>query len=117
VCICAVGRTLADAVAAAGKLAAEGVEATVWDVRCCSPLDADMIADAARHGRVVTVEDGIAAGGIGAAIADALRTTDGATPEIRVLGLPTQFLTHGSPDDILARHGLDAAGIAAAAGA
>ncbi|MDA3007440.1 MAG: 1-deoxy-D-xylulose-5-phosphate synthase [Actinomycetota bacterium] len=117
VCICAVGRTLADAVAAAGKLAAEGIEATVWDVRCCSPLDADMIADAARHGRVVTVEDGIAAGGIGAAIADALRTTDGATPEIRVLGLPTQFLTHGSPDDILARHGLDAAGIAAAAGA
>ena len=59
----------------------------------------------------------VAAGGIGAAIADALRATDGATPEIRVLGLPTQFLTHGSPDDILARHGLDAAGIAAAAGA
>jgi len=65
VCILAVGRTLADAVAASGKLAAEGIASTVWDVRCCSPLDADMIADASRHRRVVTVEDGIAAGGEG----------------------------------------------------
>lgn len=117
VCILAVGRTLADAVAASGKLAAEGIASTVWDVRCCSPLDADMIADASRHRRVVTVEDGIAAGGVGSAIADALRANDGSSPDIRVLGLPTQFLAHGSPDDILARHGLDAAGIAAAAGA
>lgn len=117
VCILAVGRTLADAVAASGKLAAEGIASTVWDVRCCSPLDADMIADASRHRRVVTVEDGIAAGGVGSAIADALRANDGPSPDIRVLGLPTQFLAHGSPDDILARHGLDAAGIAAAAGA
>ena len=117
VCILAVGRTLADAVAASGKLTAEGIASTVWDVRCCSPLDADMIADASRHRRVVTVEDGIAAGGVGSAIADALRANDGPSPDIRVLGLPTQFLAHGSPDDILARHGLDAAGIAAAAGA
>jgi len=54
---------------------------------------------------------------VGSAIADALRANDGPGPDIRVLGLPTQFLAHGSPDDILARHGLDAAGIAAAAGA
>ena len=117
VCILAVGRTLADAVVASGKLAAEGIASTVWDVRCCSPLDADMIADASRHRRVITVEDGIAAGGVGSAIADALRANDGPSPDVRVLGLPTQFLAHGSPDDILARHGLDAAGIAAAAGA
>ena len=117
VCILAVGRTLADAVVASGKLAADGIASTVWDVRCCSPLDADMIADASRHRRVITVEDGIAAGGVGSAIADALRANDGPSPAVRVLGLPTQFLAHGSPDDILARHGLDAAGIAAAAGA
>ena len=47
-----------------------GVDVTVWDVRSCAPLDPAMIADAARHGVVVTCEDGIRDGGIGMTIAD-----------------------------------------------
>jgi 1-deoxy-D-xylulose-5-phosphate synthase len=74
-----------------------------------------MIADAANHARVITIEDGIRDGGIGMAIADAvceLRTET----EVHVLGLPTRFIPHDPrPDHILARCGLDAERLAALA--
>ena len=47
VCIVAVGKMLDTAEKAAAVLAAGGIEVTVWDARCCAPLDPDMIADAA----------------------------------------------------------------------
>ena len=70
VCILAIGKLVEAAEKAADALAQSGVDVTVWDVRCCAPLDADMLADAARHRGVVTVEDGIRDGGIGMAIED-----------------------------------------------
>jgi 1-deoxy-D-xylulose-5-phosphate synthase len=86
----------------------------VWDVRCCAPLDEDMLADAARHRRVVTIEDGIRDGGIGMHIAEHLRARSAA--DVAVLGLPTQFIPHHTnPDQLLSHFGLDADGIAAAA--
>ena len=94
---------------------AGGVPTTVWDVRCCAPLDADMLADAARHRVVVTCEDGVRDGGIGMAIEDRIGDLDPATP-VEVLGLPTRFLAHEArPERLLAQLGLDADGIAAAA--
>ena len=111
VCILAVGKMLAAAQAAADTLDAEGVEATVWDVRVV-PLDQEMLADAAGHPVVLTAEDGIRDGGVGSLIADALGRRDGPTPKVRVLGTPTEFIEHGKPDHILASLGLDAAGLA-----
>ncbi len=113
VCVLAVGRTLAAATRAAEELRADGLAVTVWDVRSCIPLDPAMLADAARHQRIVTVEDGVRAGGVGIAIADALRVL---APDVvvDVLGLPTEFIQQGKADSILARYGLDAAGIVAA---
>ena len=76
------------------------------------PLDADMLADAARHRLVVTIEDGLRDGGVGSAIADALRDlapVDG--PSIRVLGVPSAYLQHDKPDHLLATLGLTADGI------
>jgi 1-deoxy-D-xylulose-5-phosphate synthase len=114
VCLLAVGKMLAPARAAAEALAAEGVEATVWDVRVAKPLDPEMVADAARHPAVVTIEDGYRNGGIGSAIAARLsRRPD--VPRLAVLGVPVQFIPHGKPDAILASFGLDAAGITTAA--
>ena len=113
VCLLAVGRMLEAALKAADELAATGIEATVWDVRSCAPLDPAMIADAATHRGVVTIEDGIRAGGIGMAMFDQIGEI---TPElpVEVLGVPTQFIPHGDPKQILARFGLDSAGIVAA---
>ena len=110
-CILAVGKMLAAAEAAAEALAADGIEATVWDVRVV-PLDPAMLADAADHPVVLTAEDGVREGGVGSMIADAisLRST-GSPPRVRVLGTPMEFIQHGKPDQILADLGLDAAGL------
>ncbi len=113
VCILAVGRMLEHALKAADALAADGIEATVWDVRSCAPLDPEMIADAAAHGAVVTVEDGIRAGGIGMSMFDEIGEIAPAVP-VSVLGVPTQFVGHGDPKQIMTRFGLDATGIATA---
>jgi len=107
ICIVAVGKMLETAESAAARLAVEGVEITVWDARCCAPLDPDMIADAAAHERVITIEDGIRDGGIGMSVADAVCSIDQST-HVSVLGLPTKFIPHDPKSDaILSRFGLD----------
>jgi len=112
VCLIGVGKMLAAARDAADKLRTEGIEATVWDPRVVKPLDPDMLDDAARHRLVVTIEDGLRDGGIGAAIADALaQLAPVGGPHVRVLGVPSVYLAHGKPDTILARLGLDAEGV------
>src|SRR6056297_1384225 len=114
-CIIAVGKMLETAEKAAAVLAADGVEVTVWDARCCAPLDPDMIADAAAHDRVITIEDGVRAGGIGMSIADAVSAIEQST-RVDVLGLPTKFIPHDPKSDaILARFGLDVDGVVALA--
>ncbi len=111
VCILSVGKMLAAAQEAADRLEAAGTTVTVWDVRVV-PLDEAMLADAARHRVVVTVEDGLRHGGVGSMIAD--RLADRAEqPSVRVMGVPTEYIPHGKPDAILAALGLDAAGIEA----
>ena len=111
VCLIGVGKMLAACHDAAELLAAEGVEATVWDPRLVKPLDPEMIADAARHDLVVTVEDGFRQGGAGTAIETALRDT-GSDVTIEVLGVPIEYIDHANPDVILSRMGLDGAGVA-----
>jgi 1-deoxy-D-xylulose-5-phosphate synthase len=89
----------------------------VWDVRVAKPLDAEMLADAARHRVVLTAEDGIREGGVGTAIADALGASGAlhGAPHVVVLGTPVDYIAHGKPDAILAELGLDGDGIADAA--
>jgi len=112
ICLIGVGRMLASASEAALRLQDLGIDATVWDPRVVKPLDAEMLADAADHSLVVTIEDGLRDGGIGASIADALsKLAPTSGPAVRVLGVPTAHLAHGKPDTILARLGLDADGI------
>jgi 1-deoxy-D-xylulose-5-phosphate synthase len=112
VCVLAIGKLVGAAEKAAEQLVANGVEVTVWDVRCCAPLDAGMIADAAAHRTVITCEDGIREGGIGMTIADQVHAIAPTVP-VEVLGVPTTFIPQAKPDRILARFGLDADGIAA----
>jgi 1-deoxy-D-xylulose-5-phosphate synthase len=116
VAILAVGKLLAAAEDAAEAMAAAGIEATVWDVRVCKPLDPAMIADAAGHDLVVTAEDGIIAGSVGSQIVEALAASSArrqAPPHV-VLATPVGYIPHAKPDAILAELGLDAPGIVAA---
>jgi 1-deoxy-D-xylulose-5-phosphate synthase len=116
VCLLGVGKLVGACLAAADELADDGIAATVWDVRVVSPPDPEMLTDAARHGLVVTVEDGVRHGGAGAFLLDAMavevESAGLPAPGTRVLGVPRQFLAQGRADDILASLGLDGAGIA-----
>ncbi len=114
-CILAVGKMVEAAREAAEILAVDAIRPTIWDVRAV-PLDERMLTAAARFPLVVTVEDGIAEGGIGSLITSALaRRRDDRGPRVVVLGTPLAYLPHGKVADLLAQLGLDGAGIAAAA--
>jgi 1-deoxy-D-xylulose-5-phosphate synthase len=101
---------------AAAVLAAEGINPTVWDVRAVRPLDPVMLADAADHHLVVTLEDGIRFGGAGAFIAQCLVDIQRHRQcrPVLILGVPTAYIPHGSPAAILSQLGLDGTGVASA---
>ncbi len=116
VCLLAVGKMLQAAGDAAATLSSQGIEATLYDVRVVAPPDEEMLASAASHSLVVTIEDGIRVGGAGTFLVDAMRSLPGLTrpiPPVRTLGLPRAYIPQGRPDAILAGFGLDGPGIAA----
>src|SRR6478735_8468551 len=116
VCLIGVGKMFGSCLEAADLLAADGIEATVWDPRVIKPLDPELLDDAAGFDVVVTVEDGLREGGIGATIAQEVADGTigtGRTPRVSVNGVPTEYLAHGKPDAILEALRLDPAGIAA----
>lgn len=108
--IMACGVEVAQALAAADALAAEGISAEVVDVMSVKPLDEEtIIASAAKTGRVLTVEEHSIYGGMGSAVAELLGEKH-PVPVTR-LGLTT-FGQSGDAAELLAYYGLDAAGIA-----
>jgi 1-deoxy-D-xylulose-5-phosphate synthase len=114
--ILAVGPMVYQALDAAERLAGEGISVAVADCRFVKPLDVELVTGLAkRTGRVVTVEDGVAAGGFGGAVLEALAAAGvSASVRVRVMGLPERPVPHGPAPDLLRSCGLDADGIAAA---
>lgn len=111
VCLIGIGQMFSAALEAADLLAEQGISATVWDPRVVRPIDPTMIADAAQHRLVVTIEDGLRDGGAGDGFRDAIDEERGDDCSVRVLGMPPAYVPHDKPAVILARYGLDAAGI------
>ena len=109
VCIIGVGHMLNEAIEASELLSSDGIDATVWDPRVVKPLDESMLKDAADHRLVVTIEDGIVNGGVGAAIAGELSYSE---CSVLNLGVPTEYIPHGDIGAIRSELGLDAKGIA-----
>jgi 1-deoxy-D-xylulose-5-phosphate synthase len=93
--------------------AAEGLNATVVDMRFVKPLDVALVKQLAQnHEVLVSVEEGCTMGGAGSAVAEALAEA-GIVKPLLILGLPDRFIDHGDPALLLASVGLDAHGIAA----
>ncbi len=83
------------------------LSATVVNMRFVKPLDASLILDLARtHQGFVTLEDNTVAGGAGSAVNELLLAHRLSLPVLN-LGLPDQFLEHGSREQLLAEAGLD----------
>ncbi len=89
----------------AQRLAAQGIGATVVDPRWVVPVPKSIIGLAAEHRIVVTIEDGIRVGGIGTRIRQDLREA-GVDTAVTELGLPDEFLDHGTRAEILEHAGL-----------
>lgn len=114
--IVAAGLTVvAEALRAAKRLHAEGVEARVIDMHTVKPIDRELLAAAAREtGLLVTVEEHNVLGGLGGAVAEAVAADH--PVRVKILGIPDTYCEHVAPyAEHLKRYGLDAEGIAAAA--
>lgn len=95
------------------KLRKKDLEPTIVHARFVKPLDIELLADlAARHRYIVTVEENILKGGFGQNITH-LGTQNDWNTSIITLGIPDEFVPHGSRDILLKNVGLDAESIAA----
>jgi 1-deoxy-D-xylulose-5-phosphate synthase len=109
--ILALGASVYPALDAAAMLEEQGFSATVVNARFVKPLDEDLILTlAARHGRVLTVEENVLAGGFGSAVLELLVDRE-LSVAVKRLGIPDTFVEHGSPAILRQKYGLDAGGI------
>ena len=114
--ILALGASVYPALDAAEQLEKQGFSATVVNARFVKPLDENLILTlAAKHGRVLTVEENVLAGGFGSAVLELLADRGLTGVSVKRLGIPDIFVEHGAPDILRQKYGLDAAGILQAA--
>jgi len=112
VAILAIGATVAPALEAAQRLVENGIQATVVNARFIKPLDSSLILDLAyRTKRVVTVEENALEGGFGSAVLELLQGASIPGFRLERIGLPDEFVEHGSQGLLRAKYNLDADGI------
>jgi 1-deoxy-D-xylulose-5-phosphate synthase len=108
IALLAFGSLNTPAEAVAGRL-----DATHLNMRSVKPLDREaVLAAAADHDLLVTLEENVVAGGAGSAVNELL-AAEGVPAAVLNLGLPDAFVEHGKPAELLAECGLDAEGIEA----
>jgi len=107
VLIVSVGAMSELALDVADRLGAQGISSTVVDPRWVLPVRKSIIALAARHRLVICIEDGVRAGGVGSRIRQEMRAA-GVDTALNEVGLPVEFLVHGSRGQVLERVGLTA---------
>ena len=107
------GTVLWRSLAAAERLADEGINARVISMPTVKPLDVDAVLAAARETRgIVTAEESTAAGGLGGAVAETV--VQHHPTRVTILGFP-EFAPTGSAGFLLDRYGMSPEGIADAA--
>lgn len=93
------------------KAAGQPLSVALYDMRFLKPLDQDIMHEVGtRHTRILTVEDGVATGGLGSAVLEYM-ADHGLKPQVVRLGLPDDFVEHGSVKELWHMVGIDAEGI------
>ncbi|NSW84926.1 MAG: 1-deoxy-D-xylulose-5-phosphate synthase [Syntrophobacteraceae bacterium] len=111
-----IGSTVHAAVEAAERLERQGVRAAVINARFVKPLDRDMLLSWARKtGRVITIEENVLQGGFGSAVLEMFQEASFFPRSFVRLGLPDEFVPHGSQSILRNLCGIDAEGIEKAA--
>jgi transketolase len=108
------GGMLKTAVAAAERLAGEGVGVRVLSMHTVKPLDCDAVLAAVQDTHAIaTLEEHSIIGGLGSAVAEFLAELEGPKVSFRRLGMPSAFSPHiGSQQYLLARHALNEEAVA-----
>ncbi|CAM3285416.1 1-deoxy-D-xylulose-5-phosphate synthase [Arthrobacter ulcerisalmonis] len=91
----------------ANRLGAQGISTTVVDPRWVLPVRQSIIALASHHRLVICIEDGVRAGGVGSRIRQEMRAA-GVDTALNEVGLPVEFLDHGTRSQVLERVGVTA---------
>ena len=113
VTIIATGLTVAESLAAADKLAADGISAEVINMHTIKPLDeAAVVAAAEKTGKIVTVEEHSIIGGLGSAVSDVV--AEKAPAKVKKIGIMDTFGESGPAVELIKKYGLDADSIYAA---
>ena len=110
VTIVATGLEVAESLVAAELLAQKGIHAEVINIHTIKPIDADLIAEAAKKtGKIVTVEEHSVIGGLGSAVCDVLCERE--PVKVLKIGMNDVYGESGPAVKLLEKYGLDAAGI------
>jgi 1-deoxy-D-xylulose-5-phosphate synthase len=108
----AIGTTVQPALNAAQVLAKQGIEATVINTRFAKPLDGDLITGIAQNiKRIITIEENVLAGGFGSSVAQLLEQSGIANIRLHSIGIPDEFVEHGTQAILREKYGLDEQGI------
>ncbi len=82
-----------------------------YDMRFLKPIDEEILHEVGRKcKRIITVEDGVITGGLGSAVLEFM-ADHGYTPNVVRLGIPDQFIEHGTVSELYKIIGLDAESI------
>ncbi len=107
VTIIATGLPVSECLAAADKLAAEGIDAKVINIHTIKPLDEELVLAAAKEtGKVVTVEEHSVIGGLGSAVCDVL--SEKCPTRVMKIGIEDTFGESGPAVELVKKYGLDA---------
>ncbi len=106
-CVISAGSMVISALEAAQELSRGGLEGTVVNARFIKPLDEPLLSQLGhRHKHIITVEEGVVAGGFGSAVAEMINRP------VCKLGLPDAFIPHGKRGLLLEKYGLTPSKIA-----
>ena len=111
IAILSIGTTAGAATSAIEQAAKEGLDVAHYDLRFAKPLDEELLHEVGRKfKRVITVEDGVLRGGVGEAVTAFFNNND-YDVKVRSLGIDDRFVEQGTPAELYAECGYDAAGI------
>lgn len=90
---------------------AEKMNATLIDMRFVKPIDEEIIEQKSKnHDLIVTIEENSVMGGAGSAVNEVLAKKN-ITKKLLIIGMPDQFVEHGTQEEVLKACGLDALSI------
>jgi len=111
IAVLSIGAIGNEAIKALSILKKEGVRVSHYDMQSIKPLDKELLISIFNeHPSIVTIEDGVISGGFGSAILE-FKNQYKLSSSIEILGLPDQFIEHGTQKELYQELGLDSAGI------